>query len=204
MLAALLSYCRYRLSSTASPTNLRMFKRLVARTAYYPTLWYNMLLGRGLKIRNWWDRVDEGCLLGAVPLRGDPERLHELGVTGVINMCEEFPGPVDLYRRLGIEQLWLPTTDFQPPTAEMVERGAEFIEQHRRRGGQVYVHCKAGRARSATVVLWWLVRYGGLTPKEAQRKLLSVRSHVHPWIYRRAVIGQLVRELQKSTPTAAG
>lgn len=124
-------------------------------------------------------------------MKGDPQRLHELGVTGVINMCEEFTGPVAEYDRLGIEQLWLPTTDFQHPSLEMVDRGAEFIERHKQHGGQVYVHCKAGRARSATVVLWWLVRFGKMTPEAAQKKLQEVRPHVHRRVYKRPVIREL-------------
>lgn len=174
-----------------------MLARLFARTAYYPTLAFNALLGRLLKVRNWWDAVDQHCILGAVPLGNDPQRLHDLGVTGVVNMCEEYAGPTELYNKLGIEQLWLPTTDFQHPSAEMVQRGAEFIERHKKQGGRVYVHCKAGRARSATIVLWWLVRFGGMTPEQAQEQLLQVRPHVHPTVYRRPVIQELFKHLSR-------
>jgi atypical dual specificity phosphatase len=174
-----------------------MYKRLIARSLYYPTLGFNMLMGRFLKVRNWWDRVNEYCVLGAVPLSGDPARLRDLGITGVINMCEEYAGPVAEYERLGIEQLWLPTTDFQHPTRDMIERGAEFLQRHRHQGGQVYVHCKAGRARSATVVLWWLVRYCGLSREQAQQHLLKVRPHVHSTVYRRPAIEELVRDLER-------
>lgn len=168
---------------------------LYARLVYYPTLLYNILLGRVLRIRRWWDEIDEHCILGAVPLRGDPLRLKALGVTGVVNMCEEYAGPTREYDGLGIEQLWLPTTDFQHPTAEKVNQGAEFIERHKQRGGRVYVHCKAGRARSATIVLWWLVRFGGLSPAAAQSKLLERRQHVNPRVDQRPVIVELYRQL---------
>lgn len=176
-----------------------MLARLYARTVYYPTLAYNVLLGRWLKVRHWWDRVDQHCVLGAVPLGQDPQRLKQLGITGVVNMCEEYGGPVEQYQALGIEQLWLPTTDFQHPTSKLVERGAEFIERHKNQGGQTYVHCKAGRARSATIVLWWLVKFGGLTPKQAQDKLCQARPHVNPNVYLRPVIVELYNKLQDST-----
>jgi atypical dual specificity phosphatase len=172
-----------------------MLARIYAKMVYYPTLAYNVFLGRILKVRNWWDRVNEHCVLGAVPLGNDPVRLKELGITGVVNMCEEYPGPVAQYQRLGIEQLWLPTTDFQHPTADMVEQGANFIEQHKRQGGQVYVHCKAGRARSATIVLWWLVKYGGMSPQAAQHHLLAIRKHVNPRVFLRPVIVSLAQKL---------
>lgn len=173
-----------------------MLKKLIARAVYYPTLGFNILLGRWLKVRNWWDRVDTHCILGAVPLGNDPDRLRELGVTGVINMCEEYAGPLQHYQRLGIEQLWLPTTDFHHPSKQMVIQGAEFLERHKQQGGQVYVHCKAGRARSATIVLWWLVRFGGLTPQQAQQELQRVRPHVNPLVYQRPVIKELVKEFK--------
>jgi atypical dual specificity phosphatase len=174
-----------------------MFARVYARLVYYPTLAYNILLGRILGIRHWWDRVDPHCVLGAVPLGSDPDLLKELGITGVVNMCEEYAGPIARYERLGIEQLWLPTTDFQHPTPELVEQGADFIERHKRQGGQVYVHCKAGRARSATIVLWWLVKYGGMTPQAAQKHLLEVRKHVNPQVSQRPVIQGLWRTLAR-------
>lgn len=175
-----------------------MLKRTLAKLLYYPTFAYNVLLGRLLHRRAWWNRVNDHCILGAVPMNNDPQRLKELGVTGVINMCEEFPGPIDQYERLGIEQLWLPTIDFQPPTGAMVQRGAEFIQRHRQQGGQVYVHCKAGRARSATVVLWWLVRHENMTPQQAQQHLLRVRPHVLAKVYQRKVIQELWSQHQQS------
>jgi atypical dual specificity phosphatase len=38
-----------------------------ARTIFYPTLWWNMALGRWLKVRNWWDAIDEHVIVGAFP-----------------------------------------------------------------------------------------------------------------------------------------
>ncbi len=173
-------------------------RRLVARWVYVPTLGYNVLLGRILRVRRWWSEVQPELIIGARPLRGDPQRLHRIGVTGVVNLCEEFPGPVADYERLGIEQLWIPTTDFHHPPLADVEAGADFIQRHARRGGRVYVHCKAGRARSATVALWWLVKYRQHTPESAQRLLQGARPHVNPRIYRRPVIQELYRRLLES------
>ena len=62
---------------------IRTIKRLLARLLFVPTLLWNMLLGRVLKIRNWWDAVDEHVILGALPFSGDARRLHALGVGAV-------------------------------------------------------------------------------------------------------------------------
>jgi atypical dual specificity phosphatase len=142
--------------------------------------------------------VDDGLWLGAVPLRDDAKRFKELGISGVVNMCDEYAGPVKEYQQEDIEQLYLPTVDFHPPTLEMIERGVEFIHRHVTQGGSVYVHCKAGRARSATVVLCYLVAYKNMTPQAAQQHLLEKRPHINPLIYERAVVKDFVAKLQKA------
>ncbi len=178
-------------------------KRWIARTIFWPTLAHNYALGRILRRRNWWDRVDEHVILGALPFRRDVAKLKREGVTGVVNMCEEYPGPKRRYEEQKIEQLWLPTVDFNHPSAQFVEAGAEFIERHAQAGGTVYVHCKAGRARSATIVLWWLVRFRGLTPEAAQQRLLACRPHINPRIYLRPVIQELNTKLLGQSPPAS-
>ena len=179
----------------------------LANAIYYPTLGYNILLGRILKVRRWWDEIDEHLILGARPLSGDPQRWKQLGVTGVVNTCGEMRGPEGDYEELGIEQLWLPTVDFNHPSAEACEKGAAFIEAHRLKGGKVYVHCKAGRARSATIALWWMVRFGEMSPEKAQERILECRPHANPRVYLRPVIQFLFHELEASNapvPNSAG
>jgi atypical dual specificity phosphatase len=43
----------------------------------------------------------ETLVLGAAPLSplGHVEALREMGVTGVVNLCDEYDGPVELYKR---------------------------------------------------------------------------------------------------------
>jgi atypical dual specificity phosphatase len=174
-------------------------KRWMARSFFWPTLMHNYAMGRVLRVRRWWDRVDANVILGALPFRRDATKLKNERVTGVINMCEEYAGPKARYEQLGIEQLWLPTVDFNHPSEESVVEGAEFIERHAKAGGTVYVHCKAGRARSATVVLWWFVRYRGMTPEAAQEHLLEARPHVNAKVYLRPVIQELYRKLKQDS-----
>ena len=128
---------------------------------FYPTLAWNMLLARCLGIRRWWDRVDSHVILGALPLARDVERMKQDGVTHVINTCEEYSGPQAAYAAAGISQLRLPPVDFNHPSLANVEQGVAYIEQVAANGGTVYVHCKAGRARSATIVIAYLMRERG-------------------------------------------
>jgi atypical dual specificity phosphatase len=161
---------------------------------FVPTFVWNFFLGRILKCRHWWDFVDEHVILGAMPMRADISSLHAMGVRGVINMCQEYPGPKDLYDSMGITQLWLPTVDFNPPSLSDVTKGVAFLEERTARGDTVYVHCKAGRARSATIVICWLVKHRGMTLDQAQSHLLQARPHVHPTLTERPVVQQYLQQ----------
>jgi len=156
-----------------------MVRYALIRILFLPTLAWNVLLGRILRIRRWWDLVDDRLLIGALPFWCDAKRLSREGVTGVVNMCVEYKGPQQSYARLDIDQLWLPTTDFTPPELADIERGVAFISKHIDDGGKVYVHCKAGRGRSATVVVCWLIREKGFSPEEAAAFLSRCRPHVN-------------------------
>ncbi len=167
---------------------------ILIRLLFLPTLAWNVLLGRVLRIRRWWDVVDDRLLIGALPLWWDAKRLAREGVTGVINMCVEYKGPQQSYARLGIDQLWLPTTDFTPPALADVERGVAFISAHIDNGGKVYVHCKAGRGRSATVVVCWLIQEKGVSPEEAAASLTRCRPHVNKQLQDRDVVRAFYRK----------
>lgn len=109
------------------------------------------------------------------------------------------------WRAAGAEQLRLSTIDLTGvPSLANLHRGVDFALKHREQGNSVYVHCKAGRSRSATLAAAYLIRVSPLpvsvvhrvchrvcsdathlcrqlhcwTPEEACRKLASVRPHI--------------------------
>ena len=168
---------------------------LIAHLLFLPSLAWNMLLGRVLRIRHWWDPIDDHVILGARPFARDVARLEKLGVTAVVNTCEEYRGPVQQYEECQIEQLWIPTIDFTPPSLEDVCKGVRFIEQQSAGGGKVYVHCKAGRGRSATVALCWLMVAHDMTVDEAQQRLRERRPHVLRGLPQRTVVQQFEKLL---------
>jgi atypical dual specificity phosphatase len=167
--------------------------RWKARLLFFPTLLWNILLNRILHVREWWTWIDETVLLGALPTSFDVPELKRLGITGVINMCEEYGGPQGAYKKADIEQLHLPTVDYTPPTYERVLQGVEFIQRHASRGGKVYVHCKAGRGRSATIVLCWLIAQRH-TPESGTRLMVEKRPHILATLAQREVVQRFARE----------
>jgi atypical dual specificity phosphatase len=166
----------------------------LARFLFHPTLWWNVLLNKvwGHQ-RRWWDWIDDDVLLGALPFPRHVIELKKLGIGGVVNTCCEYEGPLDLYREADIEQLALPTVDFTPPSLDQVQAGVSFMQKQVAAGRKVYVHCKAGRARSATIVICYLIQKG-MTPKAAQQLLLEKRPHVMPELHRRKVVREFAEQ----------
>lgn len=171
--------------------NLDWFK---ARAVFFPTLAWNALLGRVLRIRNWWDPVDEHVILGAFPFASDAARLAEQGVRGVVNTCEEYCGPTEAYQKLGIEQFHMPTIDFTHPAYDDVCRALEFIQSHVDKNQKVYIHCKAGRGRSATVAICWVMKSQNVSAATAQQYLLEKRPHINRYLPQRPVVRQFEKE----------
>ncbi|XP_051920006.1 phosphatidylglycerophosphatase and protein-tyrosine phosphatase 1 [Hippocampus zosterae] len=157
---------------------------VLARLLFYPTLAYNVVMEK-VSSRRWFDRVDETVLLGALPFRSMTKQLVETeNVRGVITMNENyetkyFCNSAEEWQAAGVEQLRLSTVDLTGvPTLENLHRGVEFALRQREKGNSVYVHCKAGRSRSATLAAAYLIRLHCWTPEEACQKLASVRPHI--------------------------
>ena len=183
---------------------MRWCKRWLFRLTFWPTyLWHRLRRSLGLG-RGWLCEIEPNLYLAALPTSRDVEGLAGRGVRAVINACEEYRGPIARYREHGIEQLHLPMLDYAEPSPEQVERALAFIRAHVGAGSGVLVHCKAGRGRSATLILCWLVAERGMDPEAAQRALTAVRPRVAPQLFRRAVVRALHHrgELQRTGGTA--
>ena len=174
-------------------------RRLIIRLIFYPTLAWNLFWVRGVGTWRWWSRVDEHVILGALPFASLVGKLRSLGVRAVVNTCEEYAGPEPEYESSGIHQMRFPTLDFTPPTLETVQQAVELIQSHVNRGETVYVHCKAGRGRSATVVLCWLIQARGMTPEQAQAHLQEKRPQVVKHLFRRQVVRQFYQDCRRKT-----
>ncbi|XP_028806498.1 putative dual specificity protein phosphatase DSP8 isoform X2 [Neltuma alba] len=152
-----------------------------ARILFYPTLLYNVLRNKIEAEFRWWDQVDEFLLLGAVPFPKDVPRLKKLGVGGVITLNEPYETlvPSSLYRAHEIDHLMIPTRDYLfAPSLEDISRAVKFIHENACCGKTTYVHCKAGRGRSTTIVLCYLVEYKHMTPAAALDYVRSRRPRV--------------------------
>ncbi|XP_011878134.1 PREDICTED: phosphatidylglycerophosphatase and protein-tyrosine phosphatase 1 isoform X2 [Vollenhovia emeryi] len=176
--------------------NAKMF----ARATFYPSLLYNVVMER-ITARNWYDRIDETVILGALPFRRTTQQLiDDENIKAVVSMNEDYElsmlsNTEKEWRRHGVQFLQLSTTDiFQAPSQEKLQDGVNFINKFRNvsskklgeagvvdghdQPGTVYVHCKAGRTRSATLVACYLIIKFNWTPEEAVAYMRTKRPHV--------------------------
>lgn len=163
----------------------------------------NFNLGKNL-LSNWnpWDEIIEvkgqigaaSLFLGVLPLkiesikRNDAADLEAIGIQAVLSVVEVFENhslgnvisPIISkdWDQLGIKHLQLPSLDFETISFEMIQRGVEFIRWNLENGRSIYVHCKAGRGRSALIVMCYLIQYQQFTSDEAMAHVTSQRMQV--------------------------
>jgi protein-tyrosine phosphatase len=175
----------------------------------YSDKWYRILLrnirGRSVKAGFLWvveliSRLARGhpiralsevrpfLFMGGQHLRRGLSVLESWGISAVLNMRDEFDDQL-----AGVAKdryLHLKVVDNTPPTLDQLRRGVAFIEEERRRGGKVYVHCEAGVGRAPTMAAAYLVSTGKST-LEAWEELRDIRPFIRPRRMQRALIQQL-------------
>jgi len=169
---------------------------MFARVTFLPSLAYNCAMER-VTSRRWWDRIDSSVILGAIPFRSDylaqnlgmnmttKQMVEQEGVRGVVSMNENYELQLfglqsEGWNKLGVSKfLQLETTDiFNAPSQDKLTTGVQFLKDFRKADESVYVHCKAGRTRSATLVACYLMDVHRCSPEEAVEMLRSARPHI--------------------------
>ena len=115
------------------------------------------------------DLIEEKLYLGQA-LREPPP-----GTTAVVNLCG-LPDPYQLEANL-----WEPVLEKGiEPTLEWLWKVTDFIDEQRRGGRTVYVHCFAGVNRSGAAMMAYLMREHGWSRDRALTFVQSKRPQVHP------------------------
>lgn len=122
-----------------------------------------------------------GVWAGRAPLFRKDVRLlvQETGVTHVLDLREahEWSGPgrvglvaLEELEAQRIERLHLPIRDVSAPRAEQLRTAADWLTRVLQPDSSVYVHCRAGRERTAAVLLAYLASTG-VELRQAYRQL---------------------------------
>ncbi|VDL88906.1 unnamed protein product [Schistocephalus solidus] len=138
-----------------------------------------------LGARTWYDRISDHLILGGLPVlsKWDEVQKRET-ITHVVSLLEPFEvkffvlGPAEAASR-GLKYLSLPVADFSGvPTTSQANEGIDFIDSCRNSGSSVYIHCKAGRTRSAFLVTCYFMSRYGLSPTESVERIRANRKHI--------------------------
>lgn len=134
--------------------------------------------------------VTKGLLVGSVDVAHDYARLKELGVTHILNVGYDIPNifPCDI-SYLTIEMLDDPDEDI----LSHYRKCEGFIDKGRQ-NGNILVHCNAGRSRSVSIALAYVMHRERLAVDVALGKLRETRPVAEP---NEGFMRQL-RELQDS------
>lgn len=170
-------------AQNSQDSKFQMMLRTVYRIGFLPSLSYNVVLNK-LNLRPWYNRVDDRVIIGALPwISIKNELIEKENVRGVVSMNENFEltwlkrwvANRDHWTNSNVNFLQLQTQDiFETPSQDKLKIGVEFILSSGE-GESVYVHCKAGRTRSATLVCCYLMKRNNWTPQQAYELLAAKR-----------------------------
>jgi protein-tyrosine phosphatase/membrane-associated phospholipid phosphatase len=118
-------------------------------------LLWPILLGQRLSLAwyaregNPWDRLTSRLWIGRVLTDVEARRVHDAGVTAVLDLTAEFAAPAPFLSG-AVEYHNTPILDLTAPTEEQLDRAVAFIRTHTE-SGIVFLHCKIGYSRTAAV-----------------------------------------------------
>lgn len=160
----------------------------------------------------WWTKIEPFNLyLGALPLKneGHLEKISELGVTDVLSLVESFemkdgwvntPVKGQDWEGKGISFKQIQAADFLPLKQEEIEEGAQHLNTLLQQGRTIYVHCKAGRGRSASIVIVYLMKFQGFSFDKAFELVKEQRPQINLNDQQRGAILEYFAKESKEVP----
>lgn len=151
----------------------RHLRKNLSRYWYELSLTMMVVLNKVFKDR-WamYSRIDTHLILSALPLKNmnhhttfvKKERVG--AIVSIVNRFElDYVGMASVpvrkmdWKILGVEQHHREVEDLHPVSIPIIEEAVKFIHDNRGRGITSAVHCKAGRGRSATIVICYLLKH---------------------------------------------
>ncbi|KAJ1694093.1 hypothetical protein LUZ63_010791 [Rhynchospora breviuscula] len=121
--------------------------------------------------------IDPGLYLGSVGAALNKDKLKALNITHVLTVARSlqpaYPGEF-IYKKIDV--LDSPETRLE----DYFEECINFIDEAISTGGNVLVHCFAGRSRSVTIVVAYLMKKHRMTREVAFSLVISKRSLAAP------------------------
>lgn len=131
-----------------------------------------------------YDWIEDGLAVGAMVEEG-----KDLPFDAVLSLVPFAPvGLCDVLASGEVEYQWHSIQDQRSGETdeEIVRRfdaAADRIDEWRRENKRVLVHCQVGASRSVTAIIWYLVRYRGMTWEQAAETVRARRPIARPTIW---------------------
>ena len=119
-------------------------------------------------------------LLGGTP-KPDGAALKALGQLGtrlLVTLTQEWQPDSTLIARHGMQSLYAPIPDFQPPALQQAAQICRAASAFTARGAAVVFHCHAGKGRTGTLLAAMLIWAG----QSAEAAIAEVRGQNAAWI----------------------
>ncbi|XP_078153938.1 dual specificity protein phosphatase 1-like isoform X3 [Carex rostrata] len=136
-----------------------------------------MFANRRVKEYNLPCLIDSGLYLGSFGAAQNREQLKAVNITHVLTVASSLdPVFPDEFMYKNIDVLDTPETCLDAYFQDCFD----FIDQAKASGGAVFVHCFAGRSRSATIVVAYLMKKNRMTRQDALSLVTSRRPLAAP------------------------
>jgi len=141
-----------------------------------------------------------------IPASSDAvERLKKLKVTHVLNVAMEcnvgvtFPEDQIVYKKIDLAD------NLAENIAQYLWESSEWIENERKKKSDAvfYIHCKAGKSRSATVVIAYLMKSEHWSLNKAYSYLKDLRPNISPNLGFMSALLEMEAEIKKQDEQAA-
>lgn len=158
----------------------------------------------------WWNHIEPTRhYLGAQPQAdwGHEEQIARLNVDAILMMVEEFEEqggwlhhPVQVREWTGpfrgMAVYAVRARDFSPLRFVQLDAALQWMREQDEQGRRIYIHCKAGRGRSASVFWAYLILDHHMDPDEALDLLMRQRPSVNIGEAQRQAVMDYVRYIK--------
>ena len=147
-------------------------------------MWYpNKIVAKINKIKLNYDQIDDNVYIGSMPITlNDLYYLDNIDVNSIVSLNENWELHIEsnkeLLDKLDIEFFQYPSRDLIPPKMDAIILAVNQIITEIKKNKKVYIHCRAGRGRAATISICYLIQHKNMNPEEAYRYLKQKRSKI--------------------------
>ena len=105
------------------------------------------------------------------------EQFTKLNIDVIINCCNDFTHKKNSTYTI----VEYPIDDgFDAKIGQYLDEVVDVINNYLCDGKRIYVHCVQGRSRSASIIIYYFMKYHNMKFEKAYKKLLAIRPCISP------------------------